>query len=109
MHILHKVGSLAGWTVPVFKLIDTGVMKIADCNNHVKSAIEFFGQSCAVNSLQDRYNPLGDNPHKFCELCGSDTPGVRCTDRDPFADYAGALNCLREKGDVAFLNDKGSD
>ena len=53
-----------------------------------------------------RYNPLGDNPHKFCELCGSDTPGVRCTDRDPYADYAGALNCLREKGDIAFLNDK---
>ena len=56
-----------------------------------------------------RYNPLGDNPHKFCELCGSDTPGVRCTDRDPYADYAGALNCLREKGDIAFLNDKASD
>ena len=31
---------------------------------------------------------------------------MRCTDRDPYADYAGALKCLREKGDVAFLNDK---
>ncbi len=101
-----KVGSLAGWTVPIYKLIDTGVMDIVDCNNHVKSAINFFGMSCAVNSLQDRYNPLGDNSHHFCEACGSDTPGVRCTDRDPYADYNGALNCLREKGDIAFLNDK---
>lgn len=81
-------------------------MDIVDCNNHVKSAIEFFGTSCAVNSLQDRYNPLGDNPHKFCELCGSSTPGVRCTNRDPYAGYGGALMCLKEKGDVAFINEK---
>lgn len=81
-------------------------MDIVDCNNHVKSAIEFFGTSCAVNSLQDRYNPLGDNPHKFCELCGSSTPGVRCSNRDPYAGYSGALMCLKEKGDVAFINEK---
>ena len=81
-------------------------MDIVDCNNHVKSAINFFGISCAVNSLQDRYNPLGDNPHKFCELCGSATPGVRCTSRDPYAEYAGAFMCLKEKGDIAFLTER---
>ena len=81
-------------------------MKISDCNNHVKSAIDFFGVSCAVNSLQDRYNPLGDNSHHFCELCGSYTPGVQCTNRDPYAEYNGALKCLMERGDIAFLNDK---
>ena len=55
----------------------------------------FFGLSCAVDSLVALNNPLGDNPHKFCELCGSDTPGVRCTNRDPYAEYAGALKCLQ--------------
>lgn len=35
-------------------------MKIIDCNNHVKSAIEFFGPSCAINSLHDKYNPMGN-------------------------------------------------
>lgn len=35
-------------------------MKIFDCNNHVKSAIEFFGPSCAINSLLDKYNPMGN-------------------------------------------------
>jgi hypothetical protein len=49
---------------------------------------------------------LGDNPHKFCELCGSDTPGIRCTNRDPYAEYSGAFMCLKEKGDIAFLNEK---
>ena len=54
----------------------------------------------------DRYNPLGDNPHHFCELCGSDAPGVRCANRDPFSEYGGALECLKTKGDVAFLDEK---
>lgn len=34
-------------------------MEVIDCNNHVKSTIRFFGPSCAVNSLIDKYNPLG--------------------------------------------------
>ena len=41
--------------MPIHKLMEEGVMDIVDCNNHVKSAINFFGKSCAVNSLQDRY------------------------------------------------------
>ena len=81
-------------------------MKVVDCNNHVKSASEFFGPSCAVNSLQDRYNPLGDNSHHLCELCGSFEPGVQCTSRDPFAGEQGALTCLMERGEVAFLGEK---
>ena len=80
-------------------------MEVVDCNNHVKSAIEFFGESCAVDSLRDRYNPLGDNPHKFCELCGSATPGIRCTNRDPYAEYAGALRYgqCRKNSSVQFV------
>lgn len=46
-------------------------MEIIDCNNHVKSTINFFGPSCAVKSLADKYNPLGKvkmpekNKHTF--------------------------------------------
>jgi len=78
-------------------------MEVIDCNNHVKSAIGFFGPSCAVNSLSDKYNPLGDNSHKLCEICGSDLPGVKCTSNDPYAGYQGALSCLFEQGDIAFV------
>lgn len=42
-------------------------MKISDCNNHVKTAIDFFGPSCAINSLLDKYNPMGN---KFLCLLG---------------------------------------
>lgn len=44
--------------------MQNGGLKIKDCNNHVKSAIEFFGESCAPNSLKDIYNPIGDNSDK---------------------------------------------
>lgn len=41
------------------QLMRYGGMEVVDCNNHVKSTIKFFGPSCAVNSLIDKYNPLG--------------------------------------------------
>lgn len=36
-------------------------MEIIDCNNHVKTTINYFGPSCAPNSLSNKYNPIGDN------------------------------------------------
>ena len=82
-------------------------MPVVDCNNHVKSAIGFFGTSCAIDSInKDRYNPLGDNPHKFCELCGTGEPGKRCTIYDPYAGFTGALTCLQQEGQIAFLTER---
>lgn len=80
-----------------------GGMEIIDCNNHVKSAINFFGPSCAVNSLKDKYNPIGDNSDRLCALCIGKIPGGRCTDADPYAGYDGAFRCLLEAGEIAFL------
>jgi len=97
------VGSQAGWTIPVYQLMKANVMPVADCNNHVKSTAEFFGDSCAINSLQDRNNPLGDNSNSLCEICGSDDPSIRCTSKDPFGGNLGALKCLDEQGDIAFI------
>ena len=63
------------------------IMEIVDCNNHVKSASEFFGPSCAVDSLSDIYNPLGDNSDHLCSLCASKVLGQRCSTHDPYAGY----------------------
>jgi len=79
------------------------VMDIADCNNHVKSATNFFGPSCAVDSLSDIYNPLGDNSDHLCQLCASKVLGQRCTTHDPYAGYQGAFKCLVEAGEIAFV------
>lgn len=97
------VGTQAGWVVPVDMLMREGGMEIIDCNNHVKSAINYFGPSCAVNALVNKYNPIGDNSDKLCELCIGRVPGEKCTSADPYAGFEGAFKCLVEKGDIAFL------
>lgn len=97
------VGAQAGWNIPIHTLMKEGGMKVADCNNHVKNAIEFFGHSCAVNSLINKYNPIGDNSDKLCQLCVGKVPGGWCTPNDPYVGYDGAFKCLIESGDIAFL------
>ncbi|KAM3960674.1 transferrin 2 [Aphomia sociella] len=101
-----NVGALAGWVMPVHVLMQNGGLKITDCNNHVKSAAAFFGDSCAPNSLKDIYNPIGDNSDKLCKLCAGGS-GVRCTLADPYAGYEGALKCLiaNGTGEIAFVKD----
>lgn len=86
-----------------FQLMSKGGMQVVDCNNHVKSVTEYFGPSCAVNSLSSKYNPLGDNSDKLCAICGSNMPGVKCTSNDPYSGYQGAISCLLDQGEIAFV------
>ncbi|XP_058796185.1 transferrin 2 [Phymastichus coffea] len=97
------VGMLAGWVTSIHHLMKDGGMEIIDCNNHVKSTTAFFGPSCAVNSLVNKYNPLGDNSDHLCKLCIGKIPGGRCTNSDPYSGYEGAFRCLVEAGEIAFL------
>ncbi|XP_048486499.1 melanotransferrin isoform X2 [Plutella xylostella] len=100
------VGALAGWVMPIHVLMQEGGLKVTDCNNHVKSAISYFGDSCAPNSLKDMYNPIGDNSDQLCRLCAGGA-GIRCTLQDPYAGYEGALRCLvaNASGEIAFVKD----
>ncbi|KAK9501998.1 hypothetical protein O3M35_012612 [Rhynocoris fuscipes] len=97
------VGTLAGWIMVIDTLIKKGGLEIVDCNNHVKNAINYFGPSCAVNSLHDKYNPTGDNSDKLCHLCIGKVPGGKCTNSDPYAGFTGAFRCLLEAGEIAFV------
>ncbi|XP_018016506.1 uncharacterized protein LOC108673222 [Hyalella azteca] len=53
-----SVASMGGWVIPISRLMEAGAMKVADCNNYVKSASAFFAGGCAVNILADKHNPL---------------------------------------------------
>uniref|UniRef100_A0A8C9BTY3 Transferrin-like domain-containing protein n=1 Tax=Phocoena sinus TaxID=42100 RepID=A0A8C9BTY3_PHOSS len=82
------VGTSAGWNIPMgFIYNQTGSCKFD----------EFFSQSCA---------PGSDPASSLCALCnGSGTPAHMCAPNSHEGYYgsSGALRCLVEKGDVAFV------
>ena len=84
---LTVIVNLIRWVQLGYTLMQKQYMPIVDCNNHVKSASRFFGPSCAVDSLSDIYNPLGDNSEDWCRLCAGKVVGEKCTAHDPYAGY----------------------
>lgn len=107
------VSHMASWTLPLSSIIDLPRFEIADCNNLVKSASYFFGNSCAPNALIDKFNPTGDNPQSISALC--ERLGGRVgAHHEPYNGAFSALKCLSDPislrdtldargGDVAFL------
>lgn len=107
------VSHMASWILPLASLIDLPSFEIADCNNLVKSASHFFGNSCAPNALINKFNPTGDNPQKMSLLC--EPQGSRVGAHfEPYKGALSALKCLadpmyssptmnQQSGDVAFL------
>ncbi|XP_006978731.3 inhibitor of carbonic anhydrase [Peromyscus maniculatus bairdii] len=82
------VGTSAGWIVPLGLIYNqTGSCKFD----------EFFSHSCAP----------GSNPNsRLCALCaGGDNPAHMCAanSHEGYHGSSGALRCLVEKGDVAFM------
>lgn len=93
------VGQLGGWVLPINKLLDLDLIDIIDCNNVIQNAANFFGPSCAPNSLIDKNNPIGSNPRSMCSICASE----KCSGGDLYANFEGALLCLLNGGEVAFV------
>ncbi|XP_058513011.1 inhibitor of carbonic anhydrase-like [Ochotona princeps] len=85
------VGTSAGWNIPLGLIYNqTGSCKLD----------EFFSHSCAP----------GSNPgSRLCALCGgsssSSSPAHTCVpnSQEKYYGFSGALRCLVEKGDVAFV------
>ena len=92
------VGQLAGWVLPIAKLLDEDIMEVKNCNNIVKTVASFFNSSCAPNSLIDKHNPSGDNPQSVCSLCHGS-----CSGNEHYSNFDGAMRCLANIGDVAFV------
>lgn len=93
------VGQIAGWVLPIIRLLEENLIDIIDCNNIIQNAANFFGPSCAPNALIEKNNPIGTNPQSVCTLCASGS----CSGNDLYANSEGALLCLANGGDVAFV------
>ncbi|XP_016079803.1 PREDICTED: inhibitor of carbonic anhydrase-like [Miniopterus natalensis] len=82
------VGTSAGWNIPMGLIYNqTGSCRFD----------EFFSQSCA---------PGSDPDSSLCALCGGDgNPAHACAadSHEKYYGSSGALRCLVEKGDVAFV------
>ncbi|XP_071964281.1 melanotransferrin-like [Antedon mediterranea] len=99
------VKKTAGWNVPVGYLLGEGLMDVVDCNSDIRSAGEFFSQSCAPGALSSKYNPNNDNPASLCKSCIG-VGDLKCdrSSSEPYYNYHGAFRCLAEDGgDVAFV------
>lgn len=56
-----------------------------------------------INGEKILFYFLGDNSDKLCSLCIGEIPGGKCSSADPYAGFEGALRCLVEAGEIAFL------
>ncbi|XP_040283641.1 uncharacterized protein LOC120997603 isoform X5 [Bufo bufo] len=85
------VGHMAGWVIPL--------SLISKQTNNCDLG-SYFSQSCAPGSAIDS---------NLCKLCIGDPQNTKAqtqcspSDKEAYYDSAGAIRCLVEKGDVAFL------
>ncbi|XP_063162863.1 serotransferrin isoform X2 [Candoia aspera] len=88
------LGRSAGWNIPVGTLLDKKILTWDGTQTEpVERVVASFFSACCVPGVKDEPN--------LCRLCIG-----KCDWNDPYAGYAGALECLKSGGgDVAFVND----
>ncbi|KAF5830738.1 hypothetical protein DUNSADRAFT_14099 [Dunaliella salina] len=107
----------SGWYLPVGKLADKGLMDFSqwaeEAANHdppvqtdAETVEKFWDDNvCAPGTTANGptregniYGSVGPNGGGLCKLCKGD-----CTSTDPYAGYEGALYCMDQEGDIAFV------
>ncbi|XP_062844229.1 transferrin-a [Trichomycterus rosablanca] len=85
------LGKTAGWNIPIGTLLANDQIQWKGIEDKpVEEAVkEFFSASCVPGAPKD-----------LCKLCAGDCSRSH---REPYYDYNGAFQCLKDKGDVAFV------
>ncbi|WAR22228.1 TRFM-like protein [Mya arenaria] len=96
------IGTGAGWVYPISFMLKANMMEVTECNAIVKTVTNFYQQMCLPGALNSFYNQFGNNPASVCELCRG-SGEEKCTSSDPHAGFDGALRCLNNGGEVAFV------
>ncbi|XP_066508637.1 serotransferrin-1-like [Hoplias malabaricus] len=87
------LGKSAGWNIPIGTLIARNLIKWEGIEDKpVEEAVKvYFSSSCV---------PGATKGSELCQLCKGDCSRSH---KEPYYDYDGAFQCLKEKGDVAFV------
>ncbi|KAM4605122.1 serotransferrin-1-like [Polymixia lowei] len=88
------LGKSAGWNIPIGTLLSMGKIQWSGIKDKpIEEAVgNFFSSSCA---------PGAQRGSKLCQSCKGDCSRSH---NEPYYDYAGAFQCLKEgAGDVAFV------
>lgn len=101
------IDSTAGYVAPLYALVKKGLIDRNSCPLP-KALSEFFsGGSCLPGAKTSEYDLQEAVTSKLCSLCKSSTqdPTAKCSlnATEAYSGYAGALRCLVEGGDVAFV------
>jgi len=107
-------GRTAGWNVPLYTLLNKGLISRNNCP-YTRALSHFFsGGSCVPGALTPENNPSEDSPQQLCSICAgnmeaSDSTAVEATrcsasNNESYFGYTGAFRCLASgAGDVAFV------
>ncbi|XP_051873881.1 serotransferrin-A-like [Pristis pectinata] len=92
------LGKSAGWIIPIGTLLSKYPDRWNREDNIEKFASDFFSASCVPGADKAVFP-------KLCKLCkGSKQVNCHRSHDEPYYDYTGAFNCLKEgAGDVAFV------
>ncbi|KAJ9587804.1 hypothetical protein L9F63_018761, partial [Diploptera punctata] len=106
-------GRTAGWNVPLYTLLNKGLVSKNSCPYTSALATYFSGGSCVPGAQQPEYNPTSQNPDSLCSICAgnldakdNNNPEWKCTasNNESYYGYTGAFRCLAGgEGDVAFV------
>lgn len=94
-----------GWYMPAGELLSNKVMDVvrddAGVEDVAESIAAFFGKVCAPQTGNGAELTSNGTRSNFDGLCG----GCKstCDAKDEYYGYAGAMHCLNEAGDVAFV------
>jgi hypothetical protein len=77
---------MTGWNIPLYTLLNKGLVSKNNCP-YSKALSEFFsGGSCVPGALAPDSNPTEENPQKLCSICAGnlDSSG-KTSDTETFA------------------------
>ncbi|PSN50992.1 Transferrin [Blattella germanica] len=103
----QSIEDLRGWNVPLYTLLNKGLISRNSCPYSSALSTFFTGGSCVPGALVPENNPNNQNPETLCSICAgnldapTNDPAWKCSfsNNESYFGYTGAFRCLAAGGD----------